>query len=250
MRNQGDVRDRLERVDRRTRSSDASRSPSTKSKNDKRAISAAARQPDGRAVPQRGVQLEPHRQLVARQRGARRLQPDHDRDQALDWAGIGNANATFGIAGGQPIPGLSSIGWGSGLTTIGAGASDTDTLDKTYQINEKLTWLKGRHSLKFGGQLLHYVQRRFYAGNNGLLGLFGYGGAFTGFAFSDFLLDQVASKGRGSVSEPWTHLHNRIALFVQDDFKVDAGAHAQPRACGGRTRSRSSRRTTVSRISI
>jgi hypothetical protein len=22
----------------------------------------------------------------------------------LDWAGIGNANATFGIAGGQPIP--------------------------------------------------------------------------------------------------------------------------------------------------
>ena len=62
----------------------------------------------------------------------------------LDWAGIGNANATFGIAGGQPIAGLSAIGWGNGLTTVGAGASDTDTLDKTYQINEKLTWLTGR----------------------------------------------------------------------------------------------------------
>src|SRR5262245_5267949 len=36
--------------------------------------------------------------------------------KALDWAGIGNANATFGIAGGQPIPGLSSLQWGSGLT--------------------------------------------------------------------------------------------------------------------------------------
>ena len=104
----------------------------------------------------------------------------------LDWAGIGNANATFGIAGGQPIAGLSSIGWGSGLTAIGAGASDTDTLDKTYQINEKLTWLKGRHSVKSGGQFLHYVQQRFYAGNNGLLGLFGYGGAFTGFAVLRF----------------------------------------------------------------
>ena len=69
----------------------------------------------------------------------------------LDWAGIGNGNATFGIAGGQPIPGLSSIGFGNGLTSIGAGASDTNTLDKTYQINEKLTWLKGRHSIKSGG---------------------------------------------------------------------------------------------------
>jgi hypothetical protein len=139
---------------------------------------------------------------------------------ALDWAGVGNANATFGIGGGQPIPGLSSIQWGSSLTNIGTIAANTDTLDKTFQVNEKLTWLKGRQAVKFGGQLLHYTQQRFYAGNNGLLGLFGYGGTFTGFAFSDFLLDQVTNKGRGSASAPWTHLHNRIALFVQDDFKV------------------------------
>src|SRR5262245_28000210 len=111
----------------------------------------------------------------------------------LDWAGIGDANAKLGIAGGQPIPGLSSIGWGSGLSNIGAGASDTNTLDKTYQFNEKLTWIRGRQTLKFGGQLLHYVQRRFYAGNNGLLGVFTYGGTFSGAPFSDFLLDQVTT---------------------------------------------------------
>jgi hypothetical protein len=138
----------------------------------------------------------------------------------LDWAGIGDGNAAFGIPGGQPIKGLSSIGWGGGLTAIGAGASDTNTLDKTYQLNEKLTWLKGRHSVKFGGQLLHYVQQRFYAGNNGLLGIFGYSAAFTGFQFSDFLFDQVSSKGRGSLAPPWTHLHNRSSLYVQDDFKM------------------------------
>ena len=140
--------------------------------------------------------------------------------QTLDWNGIGDANATFGIAGGQPIPGLSSIGWGSGLTAIGGGAAESNTLDKTFQINEKLTWLKGRHAVKFGGQYLHYIQQRFYAGNNGLLGLFTYGGAFTGAPFSDFLLDQVRDKGRGSLAEPWTHLHDRVALFVQDDFKL------------------------------
>jgi carboxypeptidase family protein len=140
--------------------------------------------------------------------------------KALDWSGIGNANATFGIGGGQPIAGLSSIGWGGGLTSVGTGASDTDTLDRTLQFNDKVTWLKGDHALKIGGQLLHYSQRRFYAGNNGLLGIFNYGGAFSGFPFSDFLLDQVATKGRGSASEPWTHLHDRIALYLQDDFKA------------------------------
>jgi len=138
----------------------------------------------------------------------------------LDWNGIGNANANFGIPGGQPIPGLSSLVFNSGLNSIGAGASDSDTLDKTYQFNEKLTLLRGRHALKVGGQVLHYVQKRFYAGNNGLLGNFNYGGTFTGFGFSDFLLDQVTSKGRGSNSEPWTHVHNRTAIFIQDDFKA------------------------------
>jgi hypothetical protein len=140
--------------------------------------------------------------------------------ETLDWAGIGDANAAYGIAGGQPIPGLSSIGWGGGLTAPGAIAPDSDTLAKTYQLNEKVTWLKGRHALKLGGQFLRYDQRRFYAGNNGLLGFINYSGAFTGNAFADFLLDQVGSKGRGSQAEPWTHLQNRLSFFVQDDFKA------------------------------
>ncbi len=142
--------------------------------------------------------------------------------ETLDWAGVGAANTRYGIAGGQPIDGLSSIGWASGLTLPGAMALDSDTLAKTYQVNEKLTWIKGRHAFKFGGQLLHYNQRRFYAGNNGLLGFINFNGAFTGFAFSDFLLDLVSSKGRGGgdPGNPWTHLQDRSSLFVQDDYKV------------------------------
>jgi hypothetical protein len=139
-----------------------------------------------------------------------------------DWGGIGTANATFGIPGGQPIDGLSAIGWGSGLSGIGSAATLENNLPKGYQLNEKLTWIKGNHALKFGGQFLRYVQRRYYAGNNGALGTFSYAGTFTGFAFSDFLLDQVSSKGRGGgdPENPWTHLQNRIALYVQDDFKI------------------------------
>ncbi len=142
--------------------------------------------------------------------------------ETFDWSGIGQGNAGYGIGGGQPIDGLSSIGWGSGLTAPGVTALDSDTLAKTYQINEKLTWLTGRHTLKFGGQFLRYNQRRFYAGNNGLLGFINFNGAFSGFAFSDFLLDMASSKGRGGgdPTDPWTHLQNRISFFAQDDFKV------------------------------
>lgn len=142
--------------------------------------------------------------------------------ETYDWAGVGQGNATYGIAGGQPIDGMSQIGWGSGLTLPGAIATDSDTVAKTYQFREKLTWLTGRHTLKFGLEFLRYDQQRFYAGNNGLLGSIAYNGSFTGFAFADFLLDMVSSKGRGGgdPDDPWTHLQNRIALYVQDDFKV------------------------------
>jgi Carboxypeptidase regulatory-like domain/TonB dependent receptor len=144
----------------------------------------------------------------------------------LDWAGIGNGNALYGIAGGQPIAGMSQIDFGNSIfgtaSLPGAIATDSDTLAKTYQINEKLTWLKGRHTLKFGGQFLHYNQRRFYAGNNGLLGSFTFNGAFTNFPFADFLLDMASAKGRGGgdPNDPWTQLQNRNSLFVQDDFKL------------------------------
>ena len=149
--------------------------------------------------------------------------------ETFDWAGVGAGNARYGIAGGQPIDGLSCLtnaagacGGLNGLTALGAIATDSDTLAKTYQINEKLTWLKGRHAFKFGGQLLRYDQRRFYAGNNGLLGYIAFNGFVTGSQFADFLLDQVSGKGRGGgdPNDPWTHLQNRMALFVQDDFKV------------------------------
>ena len=205
------------------------------STNDKRAIPAAARQPHRRAVSQPGVQLEPHRHSVARQRGAGSATT---RSPSCPTPSTGPASATPTRRSGSPavsrFPGLSSIGWGNGLTAVGAGASDTDTLDKTYQINEKLTWLKGRHTVKCGGQFLHYVQQRFYAGNNGLLGLFGYGGTFTGFA----VLRLPARSGDEQGTRQRSRSRGRTCTtasrsYVQDDFKVTSGADAQPRHAVG-----------------
>jgi outer membrane receptor protein involved in Fe transport len=42
---------------------------------------------------------------------------------------------------------------------------------------------------------------------------------FTGAAFGDFLLDQLATKGRGSLSDAWTQLQHRVAFYAADDYK-------------------------------
>ena len=141
---------------------------------------------------------------------------------SLNAFGIGQGNAKYGIPGGQPIEGLSSIAMGSGLTSLGSAATLEDNLPTVFQLQDKLTWTKGRQLLKFGGQWLKYNQQRYYAGNNGALGLFSYTGTFTGNSFADFLLDLVQNKGRGGgdPNDPWTHQQNRISLYVQDDIKV------------------------------
>jgi Carboxypeptidase regulatory-like domain len=135
-----------------------------------------------------------------------------------DWAGIGNANATVGIPGDQPIPGLSgfdigNVGFGS------AGGSEFNNIH-SYQVTEKFSLFKGLHNFKFGGRWLYQRQGFSYSGNEGILGHFEYSGAFTGFAFSDFLLDAVSAKGRGGLVEPFTQLGHRIGIFGQDDFRI------------------------------
>jgi hypothetical protein len=143
-------------------------------------------------------------------------------DLTLDWSGqLGtDGNSKFGIPGGQPIAGLSSISLGSGLAGIGANGIQSNTADNKFIYYDNLTWQKGRHLLKMGGQLMRYQQNRYYSGNNGVLGRFAYGGGVTGLDFADFLLDQLSSKGRGAATGTWGHRFWRSALFVQDDYKV------------------------------
>jgi hypothetical protein len=88
-------------------------------------------------------------------------------------------------------------------------------------VNERLTWLRGRHTLKFGGSWNYYRSESYYPGNNGQNGFISYTNFnFTGQAIGDFLLDQVSRKGKGSTSDAWTHLQHRIAFYGADDFKV------------------------------
>jgi hypothetical protein len=139
----------------------------------------------------------------------------------LDLLSLGKLNNRLGIAGEQSIRGLSNIRWGNDISEIGSAETGTNNTNEVYQINERLTWLRGRHTLKFGGSWNYYRSLSEYPGNNGRNGFIAYNQFnFTGAPFADFLLDQVSQKGRGSTAPPWTHLQHRVGLFAADDFKV------------------------------
>lgn len=141
----------------------------------------------------------------------------------LDPLGLGTLNNRLGIPGDQPVRGLSGIRWGNDITGIGNDETGSDTYDSVFQISERLTWLRGRHTLKFGGSWHHYTTTSTYPGNNGRNGFISYNNFnFTGAPFADFLLDQVSLKGRGGGSG-WTQFHNRMAVYAADDFKVTDG---------------------------
>lgn len=142
-------------------------------------------------------------------------------DVVSDWTGLlGNANQTLGIAGGQPFAGLSGVIIGNGLTQLGVAGAVASTVDNKYQAQTLVTFQTGAHLMKMGGQLIRFQQNRYYAGNNGALGLFTYDGNYSGVAYGDFLVDALAIKGRGSVTGKWGHRHWRNALFFQDDWKA------------------------------
>ncbi|MBI5280373.1 MAG: TonB-dependent receptor [Candidatus Solibacter usitatus] len=151
-------------------------------------------------------------------------------DITVDWSGkLGlSGNQTFGIPGGQAIAGLSSVAIGGGLSGVGAGGVTSNTADNKFIYYDNLTWQRGSHLLKMGAQFTRYQQNRYYSGNNGVLGNFRYTGAYTaggssnanGLDYADFLLDQLAAKGRGALTGAWGHRSWRPALFVQDDWKV------------------------------
>jgi hypothetical protein len=141
--------------------------------------------------------------------------------EPFDPLGLGKLNNRLGIAGDQVLRGLTNIRWGNDLTEIGSAETGTNNANEVYQVNERLTWLTGRHTLKFGGSWNYYQSESHYPGNNGRNGFIAYNAFnFTGAPFADFLLDMVSQKGRGSASDPWTHLQHRLGLFAADDFKI------------------------------
>ena len=96
--------------------------------------------------------------------------------------------------------------------------------DGHAQLADNLSWIHGRHSMKFGAEAIDWFVNRYMPNNSGnpIFGSYSFTGAFTGNAYADFLLGLPATATR---EEPFPAQYNRSrdwAGYAQDDFKLTA----------------------------
>jgi len=93
-----------------------------------------------------------------------------------------------------------------------------------YRLGETLTWIKGRHNVKFGGDINRLMVGYDQGSNQN--GVFNFSGGFTNDSTADFLLGipLSATGGLGSVGNfggvAKYSIGSQFNTFVQDDWKI------------------------------
>ena len=109
---------------------------------------------------------------------------------------------------------------GSFMPTNSSGRPHS-TATKIWQFNDNLTWTKGRHTIKGGGDFQRISYRdylSFFAGDD--FGEYAFTGLITGNAFADFLLGiptYTTYAANGPDTKPFAY---HYGFYLQDDFRV------------------------------
>lgn len=113
------------------------------------------------------------------------------------------------------------------MTSLNADRLTSTTKSKTYDYSDNLTWFKGRHTMKFGGNVQH-LEAITPLGFNGAdnYGTYtfntqGSAGLFTGVDFADFLLGLPAQTFYDVVKQDNDGLSNHYHVFAQDEWHVN-----------------------------
>jgi Carboxypeptidase regulatory-like domain len=148
---------------------------------------------------------------------------------------VGQFGNTLGIGNGNPtgLDGLLALNFSnSNISNQGTQESTTSFDDHVWQFEDAVSWTRGRHNLKFGGQFWRQIIKTFYAGNNGQLGLMDFDGRFTsntvgssgngtGDGGADFVLGLPFQFGRGvSTGKTWEQSSNIIGIYAQDTWRL------------------------------
>jgi len=96
--------------------------------------------------------------------------------------------------------------------------------DGHVQLADNLSWVHGRHSMKFGVEEIDWFVNRYMPNTSGnpVFGSFSFSGKFTGNAYADFLLGLPATV---TSITPYPAQDDRFrdwAGYAQDDFKLNA----------------------------
>jgi hypothetical protein len=92
-------------------------------------------------------------------------------------------------------------------------------LSENWNFADSLTWAKGRHVMKFGGELRTFM---YYTTDlpDGTYGDFSFNGSMTGYDYADFLLGLPFGSTRINPLTGRTQWGRELGLFAMDTFKV------------------------------
>ena len=141
-----------------------------------------------------------------------------------------NQNAELGIPGPGGITtnnGLSLIGGGNGFYIEYLGDFGQYNIEqRTIQLSDDVTWLRGNHTFKFGGTAMRreMAQQRTNVGKGFYFfrDAFGFTPGYTGYEVADMLIGQTDFTATGVPGfVPRNVISWENALFVQDDWRVN-----------------------------
>lgn len=115
------------------------------------------------------------------------------------------------------IPGQPALSI-SGLT----GTSSYSIHDKAltnFEVTDNVSWTRGRHAFKLGGDFIRDGNNQNYLPNN-LYGTFSFKGRYTGNSYADFLLGLPQTSGLSNPA-PSSYLRGNLGSFyLQDQYKI------------------------------
>ena len=140
--------------------------------------------------------------------------------------GLGDQVAALGLPqGGQydfqssargntGLPGISITGY----TGIGLSGDPQWRGDNAINASDAATWVHGNHTSKFGATYLDFFKHSFYVTTG--RGAFSFTGQYTGNAFADFLLGNIASLSYGNGNLDQYPYQKGVAVYGQDEWRV------------------------------
>jgi len=111
---------------------------------------------------------------------------------------------------------------GTGFTPVGQGKVG-NTFSRTYQFTDNLSWTRGRHSMKFGADVrfVQYQDVLNFGGSDDFGSFVFNQGAFSGNAFSDFLLGLPATNFVATTGPNLDQRAHHYGVYAQDEFRVN-----------------------------
>jgi trimeric autotransporter adhesin len=147
------------------------------------------------------------------------------------------------VAGAAGIGGVSSNPFDFGLpgisfTTFGGLTDPTPRreLDQTYTVSDTVSWYRGKHNVRFGGDYRRILQSfrsaknaegsfvftGFATANPAGGGGTGFSGGDSGYDFADFLLGVPQQTSLQSGTDSYNFRANSLDFFAQDDWRIRA----------------------------